>query len=530
MVVAAGLAHGDLGDQLFKLLPDDWEINAEFGHAVEMDSTHIIVGAPGFRGHGKAYLFDAAGNQLFVLEASDRDTGRLYGDAVAILGANAIIGDPNADVNGVKNSGAAYVIDTATGRERFRLLPAETHAYHGFGSGVAVNDQVALIGAPGDMANGSRSGAVYVFDLVTGEEISKLFPDDGDESDFFGVSVAIHGDLAVVGAPGDDDNGDRSGSVYIFSFATGQQLYKLIPNDGEEDESFGVSVAFNSAFVLVGAENDDHNGHRSGSAYLFDVKTGHQLYKLLPDDGEFDAWFGGSVALDGTTGIVGAARAARASGNAYLYDLTTGRQILRLRAGDPAEDDRFGSSVAISSLGALVGAHNDDEQAQDAGAAYLFDTGQSDAMPAVLTSVAIQTGTLLTGGLPDLDSSDDSYLHTRSGVGTSLFDVHHMEMHIDANTGVPSPVTLDLTIESRIDEPAGIAQIRLRDWDAGTFTYLGQYPIGASDESTTLRNIAAADFISPDGDIRLSIKHIVFAPFVKFDFESWFDHVEIRVR
>ena len=146
-------------------------------------------------------------------------------------------------------------------------------------------------------------------------------------------------------------------------------------------------------------------------------------------------------------------------------------------------------AVAIAGAVAIVGNHEDDDNGLSSGSAYVFDAGFSPGTPAALTEVAVQTGAILAGDLFDLEFSDDAYLHTRSGHGPSLFDLHHMEVRIDAHTDVDSPVSCDLTVEEYIDEPAGIAQIRLMDWDAGTFTYLGQYPIGASDESTTLRKI-----------------------------------------
>ncbi|MCR9075757.1 MAG: FG-GAP repeat protein, partial [bacterium] len=134
----------------------------------------------------------------------------------------------------------------------------------------------------------------------------KILPSDGESGDQFGWSVAISGTTAVVGARLDDDNGTDSGSAYLFDTTTGQQIAKLLPDDGAAEDNFGVSVAISGALVVVGAYGDDDNGTISGSAYLFDTTTGEQIAKLLPSDGSEVNIFGRSVAISGTTVVVGA--------------------------------------------------------------------------------------------------------------------------------------------------------------------------------------------------------------------------------
>ena len=153
-------------------------------------------------------------------------------------------------------------------------------------------------------------------------------------------------------------------------------------------------------------------------------------------------------------------------------------------------------------------------------------TGQT-----TLTDFSIVTGTLLGGGLPDLIASDDSYVHTRSGFGRTFTDLHNMEMVVDAVTNLSNPQSLDLTFESRIDEPAGIAQVRLFNYNTQQFEQVGSHGLGNTDAVNTIEDIDAADYVDPNtGGIELSIKHIVFVPFFAFTFESFVDHVEIAVK
>ena len=106
-----------------------------------------------------------------------------------------------------------------------------------------------------------------------GDQLFKLLADDGAQFDEFGISVAISGTTAIVGAWQDDDNGPASGSAYLFDTTTGQQIAKLLPDDGVNGDQFGISVAISGTTAIVGAYEDDDSGLDSGSAYLFDAAS-----------------------------------------------------------------------------------------------------------------------------------------------------------------------------------------------------------------------------------------------------------------
>ena len=107
---------------------------------------------------------------------------------------------------------------------------------------------------------------------------AKLLPKDGAASDRFGFSGAISGDMAVIGAYGDDDNGDDSGSAYLFDISDPKnpvEIAKLLPDDGAAGDRFGWSVSISGPpgeeVAVIGAHGNDDNGDDSGSAYLFDA-------------------------------------------------------------------------------------------------------------------------------------------------------------------------------------------------------------------------------------------------------------------
>jgi len=147
-----------------------------------------------------------------------------------------------------------------------------------------------------------------------------------------------------------------------------------------------------------------------------------------------------------------------------------------------------------------------------------------------LTGFAMITGTLLDGDVADLLTSDDSAVHTQSGFGQTLVDLHHMEMQVSAVTTDDSASSLDLRFESRIDEPAGTAQVRLLNHNTGQYQFVGQFSVGNTDGVDTIANVDATNYVGANGEIELRLKHIVFVPFLAFTFESFIDWVEIQVR
>jgi len=200
-----------------------------------------------------------------------------------------------------------------------------------------------------------------LFDLET-----KLTASDGEGNKEFGWSVSISGNTAIVGT------GTASGEVgqaYLYDVSTGNEIVKLTASDViEEINLFGISVAIDGNTAIVGASADDDGGNASGAAYLFDVSTGNELAKLTASDAATAENFGRSVAISGNTAIIGAGSNVVVGprlGSAYLFDVTTGNQLRKLTASDTAVGDRFGYALSISGNTAIVGAPwNDDAVSQ----------------------------------------------------------------------------------------------------------------------------------------------------------------------
>ena len=383
---AAAAVQADMGDQLFKLLAEDGADNDDFGECVAISGQLTIVGADGnedFGDHsGSAYIFDAAtGKQLFKLLADDGAERDFFGGSVAIGGPAgneiAVVGARLDDNENGENAGAVYLFSATTGEQIAKLLAEDGAAEHQFGVSVGIHGTTVIIGAWYDDDNGEFSGSAYLFNTATGRQIGKLLPEDGAADHWFGVSVAIGGSpgavIAIVGAGNDDDNGEDAGAAYLFDVATGQQLFKLLPDDGAAGDGFGL-VGIGVTTAIVGAAGNDDLGVESGSAYLFDTTTGAQIAKLLPNTGAPDDQFGSGVGISGSTAIVGARNANEGNGNdsgaAYFFDVATGEQIAMMVADDGESGDRFGEAVAIDGAIAIIGESN---HRNSMGAAFLFE-------------------------------------------------------------------------------------------------------------------------------------------------------------
>ena len=295
-----------------------------------------------------------------------------------------------------------------------KLLANDGAAGDFFGDSVGIGDGLIAVGATNDYHNGVPTGSVYVLNAETGAQLTKLLAADGAPFDFFGRSLAIAGGVVAVGASGDDDNGDDSGSAYILDIATGLQLAKLLPDDGTAGDRFGRSIAIADGLVVVGA---------IGSAYVFD-SSGSQVVKLLPNDAPSGGGgFGSSVAIaDGVIGVgaEGDNDNGLNSGAAYLYDATTHVQLQKLIAADGEPSDFFGRSIAMSNGFVGVGAPGDDDNGFSAGSVYAFHVSTGTQIAKLLPNGP--SGLLGSEGALSI-SNDLVVVGGREGNGAFLFEL-----------------------------------------------------------------------------------------------------------
>jgi hypothetical protein len=268
----------DTWEQVAKLTLDDGHWNDLFGRSVAISGGVAVIGANGVDngvdGFGSAYVYEQQGDgtwqQTATLTAND---GNEFGWSVAIDAGVAVIGDYRGDGN-VSNSGTAYVFEQqedGTWQQIAKLMADDGASGYWFGYSVALDAGVAVIGG--------ISGSVYVYEQQgdgTWQQTATLTTADGGSNDYFGGSVALDAGVAVIGASGNDDNGSNSGSAYVFEQqvdGTWAQTATLTADDGAEGDSFGNSVATSGGMAVIGAIGDDDNGNESGSVYVYEQQA-----------------------------------------------------------------------------------------------------------------------------------------------------------------------------------------------------------------------------------------------------------------
>jgi FG-GAP repeat len=381
-----------------KLIADDAEAGDNLGRSVAISGDTVVVGAlndaDAGTQSGSAYVFvrepDGSWSQQQKLTASDAAFAARFGKSVAIDGDTIVVGANGAnsgigDGDKVPFAGAAYVFvrsgDVWTQQQK--LWASDPAGGEQFGESVAISGDTAVVGAPSDDDAGNNSGSAHVFvrSGTTWTEEQILTASDAAAGDSFGNSVAVSGNTAVMGAPGDSDGGDFSGSAYVFVRAgtTWSQQDKLTASDAAELDLFGATIAVSGDTAVVGALKNTDQTSNSGSAYVF-VRSGttwSEQKQLKASDSFKDDFFGWSVAIDSDTVVVGARNTGDAgllSGAAYIFvrSGTSWSQQKKITASDAAERDTFGDSVGISGDTVVVGASGDDDGGDESGSAYVY--------------------------------------------------------------------------------------------------------------------------------------------------------------
>jgi hypothetical protein len=376
------------------------------GLSVSISGDTAVVGAPfdsqaGSRS-GSAYVFVRSGGvwrQQQRLTASDAAGGDQFGWSVAASGDTAVIGSLG-DSGAGYGSGSAYVFVRQGGvwRQQQKLVASDAAAGEAFGISVALDGETAVVGAYADSHGGDLSGAAYVFARSGGVWIQqqKLKAGDAAAGEFFGFSVALNADTAVVGAPFDSDN--RSGSAYVFLRNGGvwSQQRKLTASDphppGFAGGEFGYAVAVSGDTAVVGSPFDYEPGiyDLRGSAYVF-VRNGavwSQQQKLAASEVPALRQFGWSVAIRGDTAVIGAPFESSAdffnfTGAAYVFSRSSGGWSRRqkLTASDASLFNHFGWSVAVHGDTALAGSPFG-QLGANPGSAYVYEPELTALSPA----------------------------------------------------------------------------------------------------------------------------------------------------
>jgi len=269
-----------------------------------------------------------------------------------------------------------------------KLLPLDGSAHDEFGVSVGIAGNTIVVGSIYDDDLGGDAGSAYVFveDNGVWTQQAKLMAKDAKPGDYFGISVAIAGDRIFVGAAEAGTNGLRTGAVYVYerSNKLWTLVQKLTPSTGSQNDYFGYAIALEGSVAVIGAPQTDSVAYDSGAAYIFrhDGTQWNEQDKIWPATGGAYGFFGGSVALFGTTALIGQwdDGSGQDMGSVFAYKENAGSWVVQeeLMASDRDMGDTFGFSVAVYGNKAFIGAPFRDADCANAGAVYVFGRYNED--------------------------------------------------------------------------------------------------------------------------------------------------------
>jgi hypothetical protein len=361
-------ATSSLASATPQLLAIDLTAEARLGSAVAVDDDVIVVGAPDDSERaplaGAVHVFRfrrGSWSREATLSGPPTAGFRAFGESVGVSRDIIVVGAPHDDPHGPA-SGAAYVYARKkdTWVLQARLAPNDPGPDRQFGDAVAIDGDTIAIGAYLDNQRARNAGAVYVFGRQGNRwrQIAKLTASDASEFAFFGAAISVKDRSIAVGAP-------TAETAYLFTFKFGKFRQEAILKPAQSPDSdysaFGASVDLDKHAVVIGAPLDNTRELRSGAAYVYRRIGRHVIpqARLFSPKTEPEAEFGTSVAIDGSTLIVGAPFAGdRNQGAAYVHQLRSHRWRLGSALSPEAQSDAFffGLAVDIDDRVAVFGA------------------------------------------------------------------------------------------------------------------------------------------------------------------------------
>lgn len=388
---------------------------AEFGNQLSIHGDYAVMGIKNFEaneGAALVYHFDGVNwNLSATLTASDGAPEDQFGYSVDIFEDQIVIGAPNNIGNG-SASGAIYqftkpITGWTDTSESVKIVPIFGNSYS-FGRSISITDSVIAVGAQDSI----HFGKAHIYEEPVGGWNSSvpssiLLASDGFADNYFSNSMDLNQSCIVIGAFGDNENGNFTGAAYVFNkpsigWTNMNETAKLLASDGDSFDQFGNSVSISDSTIAIGAKYNDALSTASGAVYVFSRPVGGwvnttQTAKLTSSDGIYGDNLGESVDMHGDTILVGAYASSNqnvGSGSAYIYVKplggwidTTETAILTASIEDPY--DYFGVSVGIYGSNALVGAYKEDSGGADAGAVYAFQSTSSGWQSSTETSIII---------------------------------------------------------------------------------------------------------------------------------------------
>jgi hypothetical protein len=382
-----------------KFTASDGDKSDAFGYSVDIENDIVVIGAiyddDNVTSSGSAYIFEkpetgwVTMTETAKLTAFDEASSDNIGSSVCISGDKIVVGAIGYNAN----AGSVYIYEKplsgwTTMTETVKLVATDGEGDDEFGFSVGISGDKMLIGAYKDDDNGFTSGSVYAYKASAENEESfsftqKIVPEKymNFDYEYYGYSVSIDGNFAVVGANGYNN---YQGRAYVLELngSNWEKVAILTASDAEEGDKFGSSVCILGNQIGIGAKGNDSD---AGCVYVFEKPLNGwanmtETAILTASDGKADSYFGNSISISEEIIVVGAYgddENGTSTGAAYIFKKSGSSwenmmEIAKLTASDGEFMDRFGFSVAISGDDVVIGAYLDDDNGSASGSVYLF--------------------------------------------------------------------------------------------------------------------------------------------------------------
>ncbi len=484
-------------------------IHDNLGASVGISGDYAMVGVPeddtdNGRDTGSLQVFfrsETGWVQHQKLHASDGVRGDEFGTALAMSGDYAIVGAPRKDDAG-NNSGAAYIF-TRQGTvwvEQAKLVAPDARPGDYFGISVAIDEDTVLVGGHRINKPTADAGSVYVFERLGNSWLltAHLTAPDATKFAYFGFSVGIDDDTAIIGATRDDEAGSDAGAAYVFVRKGVEWTFqaKLLGNNTESEDNFGYAVDVDGNFAIVTSPKN----RGAGAAYIYEregtvweQKRNRVRIRMIPIDRDGASAFGTSVDISGETAVIGATGGKVGQdvvGAAYVFTRNEPpfwNQHTKLTASDSRGGDQLGYAVALSGSEVIAGAPKHSAGGLGSGAAYIYEQkedgtwietiklsdGETASEDQFGISVAISGNLAISGAQQDDDVAPNAgaaYIFERSG---TLWLQRTKLVADDAKAGDLFGNTVAISGETVVVGAPGADDAGPESGAAYVFTYLG---------------------------------------------------------
>ena len=484
-------------------------LHDNLGASVGISGDYAMIGVPeddtdNGRDTGSIQVFfrsETGWVQHQKLHASDGVRGDEFGTALAMSGDYAIVGAPRKDDAG-NNSGAVYIF-TRQGTawvEQAKLVAPDARPGDYFGISVAIDEDTVLVGGHRINKPTADAGSVYVFERLGNSWLltDHLIAPDATKFAYFGFSVGIDDDTAIIGATRDDEAGSDAGAAYVFVRKGVEWTFqaKLLGNNTEAEDNFGYAVDVDGNFAIVTSPKN----RGAGAAYIYEregtvweQKRNRVRIRMIPIDRDGASAFGTSVDISGETAVIGATGGKVGQdivGAAYVFTRNEPpfwNQHTKLTASDSRGGDQLGYAVALSGSEVIAGAPKHSAGGLGSGAAYIYEQkedgtwieaiklsdGETASEDQFGISVAISGNLAISGAQQDDDVAPNAgaaYIFERSG---TLWLQRTKLVADDAKAGDLFGNTVAISGETVVVGAPGADDAGPESGAAYVFTYLG---------------------------------------------------------